>query len=38
MELEKRRGRDGNDNLNVGDTDWNLRGIARAEGGPAEVY
>ena len=24
--------------LNVGDTDWSLRGIARAEGGPAEVY
>ncbi|WOG86903.1 hypothetical protein DCAR_0206122 [Daucus carota subsp. sativus] len=31
VELEKRRGEDGlSDDLNVGDTDWNLRGAARS--------
>ena len=31
VELEKRRGGDGlSDDLNVGDTDWNLRGAARS--------
>lgn len=32
VELDKRRGREGlSENLNVGDSDWNLRGVARAK-------
>nr|XP_017217473.1 PREDICTED: lysine-specific demethylase REF6-like [Daucus carota subsp. sativus] len=35
VELEKRRGGDGlNEYLNVGDSNWNLRGTARLEGCP----